>query len=1266
MKKVISIILSLLICVSLFSVAPITSYALDIGAQYFFGNHTRNPMETENSQGFTPVMTPTATNLGDTLNPEDLLVPPKQLELEENATRWGLQGQVWNGAAQWQNYTGIRSDGRINVDKCAAGVRFDVPQKGTYEIKVDFFNNSPINGHYHYVFLKSGETIKTIYSFDTNTITETADHNITKGEMVQTYQIYLSKGDVLYFVIDSKGQGASGVYKNLEVSINIIAQFSYGNHTRNPMETENSQGFTPVMTPIATTPEGSLDPDDLLVPPKQTELEENATRWGLKGEVWNGAARWQNYTGIRSDGRINVDKCAAGVRFDVPTDGMYAIRADFFNNSPANGHYHYIFFKSSDLERVLYAFDTNTITQTDDHNITKGSMAQTFELYLTQGDTLYFVIDSKGQGSSGVYKNLEVDISVITQYSYGNHSQNPMTTENSQGFTPVMTPTATTPEGSLNPDDLLVPPKQTELEENATRWGLQGQSWNGAAQWQNYTGIRSDGRINVDKCAAGVRFQAPKTGTYTIVADFYNNSPANGHYHYIFLKSGDIERTLYSFDTNTITETTDHNITKGNMARTFELYLIQGDTLYFVIDSKGQGASGVYKNLDVVINVSPQYSYGNHDQNQLTTENSQGFTPVMTPTATTPEGSLDPDDLLVPPKQTELEENATRWGLQGQAWNGAAQWQNYTGIRSDGRINVDKCSAGVRFDVEESGIYIIKADFFNNSPVNGHYHYIFLKSGKIEKTLYSFDTNTITETQDHNIAKGSMQQKYALYLAEGDVLYFVIDSKGQGAGGVYKNLEITINMLTEPINQDNVRVFEVPDEFPQYEVKYEVKVDGNPMGIYSDRNGWNESVNFGQFELRKGHTAEISITPSFEFSTYKILPDNLSIQSTRVGNTITYYTSDTTAKLSFVFDDDYKGSTLHLFTNPIDDNAPVKSSDNVIYYGPGYHKLYETTAKRLNLQSGYTIYLAGGAVLEGCAVGNNIQDVIITGSGMMLSYHPTDSEWPADKHGRCITLNNCQNVVVENIMSHVHRIKDWTTVVKESSNIVFNNYKVVSPQWASTDAMDIVNSSDVMVKNSFLRATDDTITLKGMADSPANGLPVENITVENTQLWSEANSSMVVGEEARAAYYKNIRFSNIDVLFSYDDKYYHGELDERAVMSIVLLNGTYVEDIIWENIRVNECERLVCLKFAEVFYNGANVGDQTAPGYIKNVTIKNVISNSTSNSAVANQILIQGWDENKTISNVTFDNVLIGNQRLVSLNAENFVMNNFVSNITVQ
>lgn len=59
---------------------------------------------------------------------------------------------------------------------------------------------------------------------------------------------------------------------------------------------------------------------------------------------------------------------------------------------------------------------------------------------------------------------------------------------------------------------------------------------------------------------------------------------------------------------------------------------------------------------------------------------------------------------------------------------------------------------------------------------------------------------------------------------------------------------------------------------------------------------------------------------------------------------------------------------LHLFANPIDRNNPLEGSTlkqrkDLIYFGPGLHRL---PGNMLNVPSGTTVYVAGGAVARGC------------------------------------------------------------------------------------------------------------------------------------------------------------------------------------------------------------------------------------------------------------------------------------------------------------
>jgi hypothetical protein len=155
---------------------------------------------------------------------------------------------------------------------------------------------------------------------------------------------------------------------------------------------------------------------------------------------------------------------------------------------------------------------------------------------------------------------------------------------------------------------------------------------------------------------------------------------------------------------------------------------------------------------------------------------------------------------------------------------------------------------------------------------------------------------------------------------------------------------------------------------------------------------------------------------------------------------------------------------------------------------------------------------------------------------------------------------------------------------------------------------------------------------------------------EKLQIWNDCNNAMCLGAETRASRYEDIHFKDIDVLFSFDDRDHHAELDERSVMSIVCLEGTYFRNISWEDIRVNKCERLICQTFKNSFWFGSIMGDQTTEGGVEGVTYKNISVASNSGSKIANEILLNGWFKDgtptKLINNVVFDNVTIQGKRV--------------------
>ncbi len=474
-----------------------------------------------------------------------------------------------------------------------------------------------------------------------------------------------------------------------------------------------------------------------------------------------------------------------------------------------------------------------------------------------------------------------------------------------------------------------------------------------------------------------------------------------------------------------------------------------------------------------------------------------------------------------------------------------------------------------------------------------------------------------------------------------------------------KNADFQQKATGEHFSSSTLQTYVVPDAYPQEGAAlYTVAVNGKYTGVYTDLNAWKELVSFGYFDFKQGNEVEIRVTAAKPFSGYKILPESNPIRSQREGQTISFTLKDADRFLSIVFDDDYKGSTLHLFANSIDQNAPVKGDNQLIYFGPGYHQLESP----LKIPAGTDVYIAGGAVVNGNIELRNNQGSSIKGRGILMSTVPG---------GLVLGVSHSSDIQLEGIIVCSHRNPGWTVGLHQVSNARADKLKIVSPRYASTDGFDISNSNHIRIRNCFVRTCDDAIAIKGLVKgSPADCPPNEHLYFENLQLWNDCNNAMCLGAETRASKYENIHFSNIDVLSSYDDKYHHGKLDERAVMTIVSLEGTYFNNISWENIRVNRCERLICLTFKDQFWFGSIQGDQSTEGGIENVVFKNISVASNSGSGIANEILLTGWlkenEPTKTIQNISFTNVTVEGKPIMSekdIKTNNTPANQLVQNI---
>ncbi|SDK56425.1 Glycosyl hydrolases family 28 [Pedobacter sp. ok626] len=459
----------------------------------------------------------------------------------------------------------------------------------------------------------------------------------------------------------------------------------------------------------------------------------------------------------------------------------------------------------------------------------------------------------------------------------------------------------------------------------------------------------------------------------------------------------------------------------------------------------------------------------------------------------------------------------------------------------------------------------------------------------------------------------------------------------------------TLNALLS----DSVTIYPIPSGLPAgyKSAAYTVTAGGKPVALYNaGNNGWGNAVSYGYFD-RSG-TVTVTVTPSTSFSSFKLLPESLGITGTRNGNTITFSIQQS-ANISLVLNNNYQGKVLHLFAEDLETEIPSPSDPNVVYYAPGYYDL--STQPPIGLSSGKTLYIAGGAVIRGRVKIDNVSNVTVRGRGILLNDYNSSTDNIA------LTLASVSNSTVRDIIVN-RNIGSWTAAMHNCSFVNVNNYKAISPYFASSDGFNINSSHDITFDKAFVHSADDAVAIKGMSDQlPANSLPIYNITYKNAQLWADANNAIGIGAETRASRFQNILFQNIDVLYNFDDKNHPDVLPDRSAINIFALHGTYFSDITFENIRVENAKRLINIQMDETFYFGSLTGNWSWPGAMTNITYRNI----TSTSNGSNEIKLAGWDDSHRITGVKFENVKINGAYLLNFSDGRFTVNRFANGLQV-
>ena len=184
------------------------------------------------------------------------------------------------------------------------------------------------------------------------------------------------------------------------------------------------------------------------------------------------------------------------------------------------------------------------------------------------------------------------------------------------------------------------------------------------------------------------------------------------------------------------------------------------------------------------------------------------------------------------------------------------------------------------------------------------------------------------------------------------------------------------------------------------------------------------------------------------------------------------------------------------------------------------------------------------------------------------------------KMPKLIYFRECENVAIEGV--NLRNAAEWTLVTDQCENLTISGILMDSKNYWNNDGLDIVDCRHVLIKDSFIDASDDAICFKSHS---AEHL-CEDIEVRNCVARSSA-SGFKFGTVSRGGF-KNIRIINNKVFDTH-----------RSAITIQSVDGGEIENILVDGLEAVNTSNAIYLRTGIRWNNGKM-------GYLRNITLSNI------------------------------------------------------------
>ena len=185
------------------------------------------------------------------------------------------------------------------------------------------------------------------------------------------------------------------------------------------------------------------------------------------------------------------------------------------------------------------------------------------------------------------------------------------------------------------------------------------------------------------------------------------------------------------------------------------------------------------------------------------------------------------------------------------------------------------------------------------------------------------------------------------------------------------------------------------------------------------------------------------------------------------------------------------------------------------------------------------------------------------------------------------------------------------------------------------DAIDICNTTNMIVRDTFCRAQDDIIAIKGTdRKNDKNAKPVENILIKNCIFWTDNANIFRIGYECFAPAFKNIKVRNLKVA-GYSSYVNPRGYWSHAIAWIQPSNEITIENISFDNIHIRSNGTDMPL----LIVNPRKVHCSKTFGIARNCKMRNIVVEGKKGK-FRGEVFVEGGDDSHMVSNISVENAV--------------------------